>query len=321
MPPKRKAPPKLSGLVGSDDEEIMETTAKEPETSNEPPAKRRRGRPRTSHENVTEIKSTKPATRTKKQQPAANEPEAPTDKKSTRRGRPRGSRAAQDAEMPAQEAMEETIPEYDSVHDEKGEPPTINESSKQPPKAAKAKAAAPTRGRGRGRAVSAQLHTDGGFEFTPSSARQGDHHVADKEQAASPLGHMETREGEDPEVEDSHPIEEPATELVDETPSYKHKAASPVKSGRSRLSILRNPQDSSPRKRKLGGIGGTDSEHGGDPELRRRLGDMAKKHEALESKFRNLREIGVVEANTNMEKLRKQNENIVTGTSLSLYQH
>jgi chromosome segregation ATPase len=47
--------------------------------------------------------------------------------------------------------------------------------------------------------------------------------------------------------------------------------------------------------------------------LRRKLGELTKKHDALEIKYRNLREIGIVEANTNMEKLRKQCENITTG--------
>jgi hypothetical protein len=91
-------------------------------------------------------------------------------------------------------------------------------------------------------------------------------------------------------------------------PEPTRRSMSPQKHRAFRPSLLRNPQDS-PTKRKL-----ADSEQGGDPELRRRLGDLTKKHDALEIKYRNLREIGVVEANTNMEKLRKQSETITTGT-------
>ncbi|KAJ5143039.1 Monopolin complex subunit Csm1/Pcs1 [Penicillium bovifimosum] len=305
MPPKRKAPAKLSGLVGSDDEDIMQVT-KETEPSNEPPAKKRRGRPRITHDDETETKPTKPATRTQKQQPAAPGTEAPTEEKPARRGRPKGSsRAAQDAEQAAQAAgVEDMGPEHDDALAEENEEPLVHKNAKkQPAKAVKSKVAVPAaRGRGRGRAASAQLQTDGEFEFTPSGTRHVDV-VAPHEQAASRT---------EPEVEDSQPREEAAAELVDETPAQKRNIISPVKPARSRLSMLRNPQDSSPRKRKLGE---TDSEQSGDPELRRRLGELTKKHDALESKYRNLREIGIVEANANMEKLRKHSETVATASN------
>lgn len=315
MPPKRKAPPKLSGLVGSDDEDIMQVTAKGKDTLDEPPAKRRRGRPRTSHENVTETKPTKPATRAKKQQAAVTEPEAPAEKKSTRRGRPRGSsRAAQGAETLVQKVpSEDTVSEHDDTHSQGNEDNvTATETTKQPPKAAKTKAAAPpaARGRGRGRPVSTQLHTDGEFEFTPGGARQETFQESRQEQtASSPTTRSATRTTREIEVEESQQDEEPAADLVNETPTYNRNTTSPSKNSRSRLSILRN--SSSPRKHRLGGI---DSEQSGDPELRRRLGDTTKKLDALESKYRNMREIGIVEANANMEKLRKQHETVITGT-------
>ncbi|KAF2395750.1 hypothetical protein EJ06DRAFT_484780 [Trichodelitschia bisporula] len=50
----------------------------------------------------------------------------------------------------------------------------------------------------------------------------------------------------------------------------------------------------------------SDSER--DPGLRRRLGDMTKKYEALEGKYKALREASVVEAQSNFEKLRKATE-------------
>jgi hypothetical protein len=304
MPPKRKAAAKLSGLVGSDDEDIMQTTI-ETEASDEPPAKKRRGRPRISHDNETETKPTKPATRTQKQQSAVSSTEAPTEKKPARRGRPRGSsRAAQEDEMAALAAnVEDMGPEHDDALVQENEEPLVHKLVKKQP----AKAAKPTaRGRGRGRAASAQLQTDGEFEFTPSGTR----HVDFQET----LGQAPSKK--EPEVEDSQPSEQAAAELVDETPAHKRNTISPVKPGRSRVSMLRNPQDYSPRKRKLGA---TDSEQGGDPELRRRLGELTKKHDALEIKYRNLREIGIVEANANMEKLRKQSETVATGTFFRFY--
>ncbi|CAP91676.1 hypothetical protein E8E15_011320 [Penicillium rubens] len=321
--PKRKAPPKLSGLLGSDDEDIMQVAATETQENHEPPAKKRRGRPRTSNENVTETqptRPTRPVTRTRKQQAAVSvaEPEPPANKKPVRRGRPRGSsRAAQDTETPVQETETEAmVPEQEDADNQENEKPLASRNTKkQPPKAAKA---APASSRGRPRAVSIQLQTDGEFEFTPSGSQHVSFQETHTEQAdLSPLARAASRGVKEPEVEDSQQNEQPAAELVDETiihdePAYNRKLMSPVKNARSRLSMLHNPQESSPRKRKLGGTG---SEQGGDPELRRRLGELTKKHDALESKYRNLREIGIVEANTNMEKLRKQSETVTKASN------
>jgi hypothetical protein len=47
--------------------------------------------------------------------------------------------------------------------------------------------------------------------------------------------------------------------------------------------------------------------------LRRKVGDMTKKLETAETKYRTLREVGIVEANANMEKLRKQCEATTAG--------
>ncbi|CAI7658595.1 unnamed protein product [Penicillium glandicola] len=317
--PKRKAPPKISGLLGSDDEDIMQVETETQET-HEPPAKKRRGRPRTSNENVTETKPTKPTTRTRKQQTAVDvsEPEPPADKKPARRGRPRGSsRAAQDTETSVQETEAEAmVPEKENADNQENEDPRVAKNTKkQPPKATKA---APARGRGRPPAVSTQLQTDGEFQFTPSGSRHVSFQGTHTEQAElSPLARAASRGRKEPEVEGSQQNEQPAAELVDETiiheePVYIRRSMSPVKNARSRLSMLRTSQDSSPRKRKLGGA---DSELGGDPELRRRLGELTKKHDALESKYRNLREIGIIEANTNMEKLRKQTETVTKASN------
>ena len=44
----------------------------------------------------------------------------------------------------------------------------------------------------------------------------------------------------------------------------------------------------------------------GDPNLRRKLGDVTRRFENVDLKYRSLKEVGVNEANANMEKLRKQ---------------
>ncbi|RMZ80167.1 hypothetical protein DV737_g3088, partial [Chaetothyriales sp. CBS 132003] len=46
----------------------------------------------------------------------------------------------------------------------------------------------------------------------------------------------------------------------------------------------------------------------GDPGLRRKLGDITRKFDNVELKYRNLKEVGISEANANMEKLRQRCE-------------
>ena len=52
----------------------------------------------------------------------------------------------------------------------------------------------------------------------------------------------------------------------------------------------------------------SDPERAGEPELRRKLGEMTKKFEGLDTKYRNLREIGVKEAEVNFDKLKRHSE-------------
>ncbi len=52
----------------------------------------------------------------------------------------------------------------------------------------------------------------------------------------------------------------------------------------------------------------SDTERGGDSNLRRKLGDVTRKFENIDLKYRNLKDVGISEAKVNMEKLRKQCE-------------
>lgn len=61
----------------------------------------------------------------------------------------------------------------------------------------------------------------------------------------------------------------------------------------------------------------SDTERAGDPNLRRKLGDVTRKFENIDLKYRNLKEVGIVEANANMEKLRRQCE-VTTSASTEL---
>lgn len=50
-----------------------------------------------------------------------------------------------------------------------------------------------------------------------------------------------------------------------------------------------------------------------DSSMRRKLGDLTRKYESLESRHRDLRDVGVAEAERNFDKLRKQADDNAAG--------
>lgn len=62
---------------------------------------------------------------------------------------------------------------------------------------------------------------------------------------------------------------------------------------------------------------GSDTERS-DPAVRRKLGDLTRKFENLDLKYRNLREIGIKEAEHNFERLNKQSEEKTRGSHILL---
>jgi len=52
----------------------------------------------------------------------------------------------------------------------------------------------------------------------------------------------------------------------------------------------------------------SDTERGSDPALRRKLADMTKKFEAVQTRYTNLREVGIVEAEASFDKLKAQSQ-------------
>lgn len=71
-------------------------------------------------------------------------------------------------------------------------------------------------------------------------------------------------------------------------------------------------QTSVPRRR----AGSASDTERNDPAIRRKLGEMTKKLENLDLKYRNVREIGIKEAEHNFEKLKKQSEESKKGKLL-----
>ena len=310
--PKRKAASKISGLLGSDDEGFIQTTGNEvvpsSETRDDPPAKRRRGRPRISKETTT---ATKPTSQGKKNESTTTTVQPPEPRTTGRRRRPRGSgRTSETPEGGAQAAViEEPGEEEITYEQENGDTLELNHH-----RVSKSTNLPASHLRGRAASSSKKLQIDGEFEYTPTSARQLSFQEQPRRSAeVSPHSRTSQRRRNEPKQpqEDDNPVADMVDESIlpnDQFPTDKTRQSA-VRNTRAPLSAIRNSQHFSPRKRKSG----IDPDQGGEPELRRRIGDLTKKHDILESKYRNLRDIGIVEANTNMEKLRKQCESITTG--------
>ncbi|KAJ5273517.1 hypothetical protein N7478_008642 [Penicillium angulare] len=314
--PKRKAPTRISGLTGSDDEDIMQLagndSAPPQEPRDEPAAKKRRGRPRTSNDDAPESKPT--AQDKKRESSTAAQPAPTATQRGTRRGRPRGdSRTSESGETKARAGTTTQEQQDEEAYNQENEDPLAHTESKTT-SATKAAKPAPVRRRGRAPSVAKQVVTDGEFEYTPKGSRQ-DH--AQKQSLAEPEASPRPRAAQRRNAAQTGDSanDEPTADVVDESilaeeaSSTHYVPSSAVKNARARLSSMRNTQDLS-RKRKS-----NDGEQSADPELRRRIGDITKKHDALESKYRNLREIGIVEANSNMDKLRKQCETVSTASN------
>ena len=313
---KRKAATKPDP-VGSDANDSA------PDLDPEPPAKRTRGRPAASK--AGEAKETAKSTAQTKARSSVEPPQEqePATKK---RGRPRGSggRSSTDgAENEATEKKEEPKKGKRNTKTQSKEDAAVSEDDLQKPpnnasKATKsAKATKPTATRGRKKvSTEKQTKVDGEFEYTPSP-RKPNSPEKPKEKAEQPVkrGRSVASEADDTVPES----ENPAPDVVDES-MLPDELAAPQSISRSPSKAAfpkhRASQTFSPIKRRvLGEEGKTNQE----PELRRKLGDLTRKHEALENRYRNLREIGIVEANSNTEKLREQCDSMATGMYFSWF--
>lgn len=113
---------------------------------------------------------------------------------------------------------------------------------------------------------------------------------------ASKIIHETQASPMDLDVSEEDSFHEPTPRLA-APPKARHR--SPVRS-RQTSTTRRRPGSASDTERS-------------DPAIRRKLGDITRKFENLDLKYRNLREIGVKEAEHNFEKLSKQSEEKTRG--------
>ena len=99
------------------------------------------------------------------------------------------------------------------------------------------------------------------------------------------------------------PSPKPVARFAQRAPSASIQPLQPRASARSASVQPGYP----PVRERSGSVSGTER-RGGDPELRRQLNDLTKKHENLQFKYETLQELGKNDAETNFEKLKRASD-------------
>ncbi|RAL13217.1 putative chromosome segregation protein (Pcs1) [Aspergillus homomorphus CBS 101889] len=307
MPKRKAAAAALSSHAGSEDESMIQADgAPQERRDGARPTKKARGRPRSKS---TEMQPS-PQVRGESNN-RAPEPEG-SGKKSGKRGRPKGTRNSVQAvpqdEPEEQNRAAEAVSEAESHAVESA--PVSNDELADAPKPSKRTKSSKSGKNGSSRARKAAdkpVIADGEFEYTPSSKRRQPSPDGRDVQPEKPR----TREkagskDKNPLAEVENNLPEDAPEEVDETVLQE----APVGAGSRSVSPAKRRQSQRDVRASPSKLRTSD-----EPELRRKIGELTKKCDTLESRYRTLKEIGIVEANANMEKLRKQCETMTTASN------
>lgn len=155
---------------------------------------------------------------------------------------------------------------------------------------------------------------DGEFEYTPTlvrvqskkagvTAKQAGRHIPSNEPQ-----HVQKTVPETQEM----PIDPDDSAFPEDGDAEDDIPQSVFRQSNNRGSNLRQPQPFLARRR-AGSASDTDRA-AGDAATRRKLGEITKKLENVDMKYRNLREVGLKEAEANFEKLKAQSETRANGT-------
>ena len=305
--PKRKAISRLSSLVESDDEDVIQASGKESASAQtQSTAKRARGRPKTTNPKVADTQSI--VTKRHQVTTARTEHTAPPEKQRGR-GRPK-SAAIEPRQVSKGSGKNGRNPSDNktqgrSSQDELDSPK--NSTRETNPGDPAVTPVGTTTG-------FKHTNADGGFQYTPLASLRSTAIEQLKDPSTMPTTRLDITEADKidmvEQIENTQESKE--TPIRDEIPSSTQKRTFSPSKSLVNGQITQQPRQEIPRKRTTGIT--PDNENAiSEPDLRRKLGDMTRRYETLEARFRTLREIGIVEASANVEKLRKQCEATAAG--------
>ncbi|EEP77819.1 predicted protein [Uncinocarpus reesii 1704] len=314
--PKRKAATQLSGLVDNNDG-FLSDTDNNADTAG-PPAKRLRGRPKATAVKTTEVKTAKRKARST----VVVGPKRRGAKSGSAATRPQKS-VETDEEIENADSLQEHGEPHDDAkgfsEDELDSPQTTTAVLQQKPEVK------PVTRRGRRKAPERGIVKDGEFEYTPTGTRENKAVAKPRQTAKRSTAAVATlavepeglpvngHEEEEEEEEEEAPLE------IDETAVPGHDSyESPPALSSPLKNLLRDlpgrvPTTPSQRRRTISKMDAGNESN--EVMLRRKLGDATKKLESAEARYRSLREVGIVEASANVEKLRKQCESMTAASN------
>ena len=309
MPKAKAATASLAGMIESEDEQanvdILQTEDSNQENLEPATASNKNGKTRGG----------------RKLKPASKRLSAGKAKTATRKNTRRAPLKTQ--------VNEENVAELDQADDlnasERGkaaEEPAIvpKVSEKAPPKRKgrpPKKAIEPAKEEEPTPAVPSSLRKDGEFEYTPTTARQAAKGRSrakkvdsePKEPSVEPTAPSLQIEHMDLDESIEHNADDPLASDLNLSPEYpedtivepRHRASSRARSTSHQPSSMPNP-----RKRQLSVSSADDPASA--PALRRKLGDLTNRYTSLESRYKNLVQVGIKEAETNFKNLQKASE-------------
>ena len=310
MPTRTKAATSLLGMVGSDDEQDNVDLATAGDFSQE------------NHHPSATVKTATKTRVTRKTKPASRRLSAGKSKVTA--ARKTAKRAPLKAQNNASNDEEVAEPGNDAIEDDTTSAVAStkrSETIKDPPKRkGRPPKKAPQIEIEEAPALTTQTSVlkDGEFEYTPTRALQtSKSRVRAKKSApkqapapAEPPFPASQLENELMELDVNAPPSSPlslhsSADLDLDLPFTEAAARSTVHSS----SFQPQPWaaiigTSNPRKR-THSVASAGSNTDSDPNLRRKLGDITNKYAALETRYRNLREVGIKEAEANFERLKK----------------
>lgn len=237
----------------------------------------------------------------KRGRPAANKVTKPAQKPKRRVS---GRLAAAVEEAGSRQVLADRTNEQTTAPPKRGRKAAADKAgeSVQPPRSPPVTDQAKTKGtRGRPRAADKAAHPVRQHE-EPASARRPDAAATTVAKRAGRPAREEKKEiPETQEEADPMDMDREGDSSREEDRSAMEFAESPAMPG-----AFPTVATTTSMSRRIGAMT-SDSEQN-DPSLRRRLGDLSKKYERLESKYRDLRDIGVKEAERNFDRLKRQGE-------------
>ena len=284
----------LLGMIDSDiDDDVLVGNAFASPDSNQEnagpaPKKARKTKPATK-------RSTKPASK----RTSTGSVIAP--KKATAKGKPATKKAPlKDRTNRQHESDTEEVDEFEPHVED-----TVMEDVQEIKPKAKRKASAKETNKGSSKASSHHLpakEKDGEFEYTPTSLRTT-HRMGNTNDAVRSL----SVDGRQQEI------------TIQET---QNDRADALELPQSQWQPERRPRANSQQRQlpmgrhRTGSVSDTES-RAGEPAIRRRLGDLTRRYENLDLKYRNLRDVGIKEAEANFEKLKQQTDAKAKGAKMS----